>query len=192
MNSVDFQKLVATARSVRRFAADEPVTDDDLSALINAARLAPCGNNMQLIRYRVVVEEDETKRVFAHTHWAALFKDWDRPAPDEIPRAFIALCLPEAQASTSIRLMDVGIAAQTLCLAAAARKLGACIIKNFDKHVKEELRLSDYEPVLLVAFGYPAEQVVIDEAEDSTKTAYYRDDKDVHHVPKLTLEDVLL
>lgn len=192
MNGVDFQKLVASSRSIRRFATDESVTDDDLYALINAARLAPSGNNSQLIRYRVVVEEEEAKRVLAHTHWAALFKDWDGPTPQEMPHGFIALCLPEDQTSNPVRLMDVGIAAQTICLAAAARHLGACMIKSFDKHVQEEFSLDGYNVVLLVAFGYPAEQVVIDEAEDTSKTAYYRDEKDVHHVPKLALEDILL
>jgi hypothetical protein len=45
---------------------------------------------------------------------------------------------------------------------------------------------------LVIALGYPKEQVVIDEVSEGANLKYYRDDNQVHHVPKLKLENVLL
>ena len=45
---------------------------------------------------------------------------------------------------------------------------------------------------LVIALGYPKEQVVIDEVSEGVNLKYYRDDNQVHHVPKLKLESVLL
>lgn len=45
---------------------------------------------------------------------------------------------------------------------------------------------------LVISLGYPKEQVVIDEVSEGANLKYYRDDNQVHHVPKLKLENVLL
>jgi len=46
-----------------------------------------------------------------------------------------------------------------------------------------------YKPVLVIALGYPAETVVLEESDGNVK--YWRDSSGVHHVPKLPLEDIL-
>lgn len=43
-----------------------------------------------------------------------------------------------------------------------------------------------------MAIGKPAEEIHIVEIPESGKTAYYRDENDVHYVPKRKLDDVLL
>ena len=53
----DFQELVEGARTYRRYSG-ESVSEDVLCELVDAARLSPCGNNMQLLRFRVVSADD--------------------------------------------------------------------------------------------------------------------------------------
>jgi hypothetical protein len=45
---------------------------------------------------------------------------------------------------------------------------------------------------LVVALGYPKEEVVIENINESGDVKYWRDDKQVHHVPKRTLDDLIL
>lgn len=68
------------------------------------------------------------------------------------------------------------------------------MIGNFNaEKVKRTLELAEYlVPVLIVAFGEPGEQVVIKEISEGEDTRYYRDEKDVHYVPKRKLEDIIL
>ena len=41
-------------------------------------------------------------------------------------------------------------------------------------------------------FGKPAEKIVIKEIEEGEDIAYYRDENDVHYVPKRKLSDIIL
>ena len=53
-------------------------------------------------------------------------------------------------------------------------------------------KLTNLAPVLIVAFGKPAEKIVIKEIEEGENIAYYRDENDVHYVPKRKLEDIII
>ena len=68
------------------------------------------------------------------------------------------------------------------------------MIGNFSPAaIKETLELSpDLEPVLIVAVGKPDEKIVLTEAAPGDSVDYYRDDEDVHYVPKRRLQDVVL
>ena len=125
MNSKNFQDLVRSSRSYRRFAEDEPLSYGDLAALVNAARFAPSGNNMQTLRFHIAVEPAERSAIFSRLHWAAQLRDWNGPAAGERPTGYIAVCAPKALAANPIRLIDTGIAAQTIALAAASRGPGS-------------------------------------------------------------------
>ena len=45
---------------------------------------------------------------------------------------------------------------------------------------------------MIVAVGKPAEKIVLTEIGPDEPTAYYRDENDVHYVPKRRLRDILL
>ena len=49
-----------------------------------------------------------------------------------------------------------------------------------------------YEPALIIALGKPAEIVVIDEMNDEGDIKYWRDEKQIHHVPKRSLDDLIV
>jgi hypothetical protein len=44
----------------------------------------------------------------------------------------------------------------------------------------------------VLAFGYPAEEVVLEPVGPDGNTTYWRDESGVHHVPKRSLEEVLI
>ena len=83
------------------------------------------------------------RRGLPHLRWAALYKDWDGPAEGERPHGYVVICLPAELADNPIRLIDVGIAAQTMALAACARGLGCCMLRSFDAGLADELALPE-------------------------------------------------
>ena len=194
MNSKNFQDLVRSSRTYRRFAEEESLRHEDLAALVNAARFAPSGNNMQTLRFHIVVEPAERSTVFSCLRWAALLRDWDGPDAGERPTGYIAVCAPKDLATNPIRLIDAGIAAQTIALAAASRGLGCCMLKSFAPSVDDSMGVSaeGYATVLILALGVRGERVVLETSESEHGLAYWRDDEGTHHVPKLALEDLLI
>ena len=51
---------------------------------------------------------------------------------------------------------------------------------------------SQYEILLVLAIGKPAETVVIESLPEDGSINYWRDENQVHHVPKRSLEDIIL
>ena len=49
-----------------------------------------------------------------------------------------------------------------------------------------------YDILLAVALGKPKENVVIEAVGKDGSTKYWRDTQDVHHVPKRSLEDIIV
>ena len=46
--------------------------------------------------------------------------------------------------------------------------------------------------MLVVAIGEPKETIVLKEIDEGESIAYYRDENDVHYVPKRKLKDIIL
>ncbi len=119
---MDFHALVTAARTCRRFEEDKPLNMADLEWLADCARLAPSARNAQDLRFVLVGPGDMCGRLFALTRWAGALRDWGGPQPGERPTGFIAILLPTK--SNDLHLVDTGIAAQTMQLAAASRGWG--------------------------------------------------------------------
>jgi nitroreductase len=194
MTGSEFHELVRSSRTVRRFDEGSRVTREQLLGLVDAARLAPTGNNTQLLRFHVVDDSKTVEHCAASHGWAALFKDWDGPKPGERPTGYIAVCAPAGATGSAIRNLDAGIAAQTIMLAARSEGLGGCIVKSFRPSLADDLGISrqGYEILVLLAIGVPAERVVLEGVDPDRGTHYWRDEKGVHHVPKLPLGDLLI
>ncbi len=90
---------------------------------------------------------------------------------------------------------DEGIIAQTILLAAVEKGLGGCMLGSINREkLFEELGIDRerYTIDLVIALGKPAQETVIDDISIGESTAYYRDARGVHHVPKIRTEDLLL
>lgn len=180
-------------RRTIRFYKQEKVGRGSLEKLLEAARLAPCGGNMQRLRYVVISEDVEKVRaVFEQTAWGASVKprrspEWGKNAP----LAFILLTC--AGDGTSVAHADAGAAVQNMQLAATDLGLGCCWIGSFN-HAKTAEILEvpeDVTTLYLVAVGHPEEAYPVSEdAVEGDSIKYYLDDDDRLHVPKLTVESL--
>ena len=182
--------LVKRARSFRRYDPTKPVSTDDLKEFVEAARLTPSAGNLQRLRYLAVTEKSEVLTLTKEVKWAGYLTDWDGPSDGEAPAAYLILLSPE---STGVSQIDVGIAAETILLSAAEKGVGGCMILNFPREaLTERYNLAGkYKIELVISLGVPAEKVEIEEMKEGN-VRYYRDQNDVHRVPKRALSEVFL
>ena len=187
-----FRELVLKNRSYRAFDESRKLTREELLELVDLARLTPSSANRQPLKYHIAWEADKVAEIQGLTKWAAALPQLNLPRSGKRPTAFIVIC--QDMSVNSAFLVDVGIAAQTMLLAAAEKGLGGCMIGNFPKDkMAELLKLPEkVEPKLVVAIGKPAEEIVLCEVGEDGKTNYYRDEAGTHYVPKRKLDDILL
>ncbi|MDT8400251.1 MAG: nitroreductase family protein [Bacteroidales bacterium] len=182
--------IVRRNRSYRRFYQNERINREELVSLVNLARLSASGQNKQALKFLIVNDPEACDRVFPSTMWAGYLEDWDGPQKGEQPAAYIII-LGDTGLSNSFGV-DHGIAAQSILLGAAEKGYGGCMIGSIKKaKLRHDLEIpGKYEILLILALGKPKEKVVIDEVTDDD-IKYWRDDKDVHHVPKRSLDDLI-
>ena len=183
-------ELVRKARSCRRFRQDDPIPAELVRSLVDLARLVPSGANQQPLRYRMVTSAQQCAEVFPHTKWAAALKDWGGPAEGERPTAYIVIMAAAGRSAP----VDVGIAGQTIQLAATEQGYAACMLGAIDRPgIHKTLGLpGEWEIQLLVALGRCGETIVLEALPQDGNVAYWRSEDGVHHVPKRSLEQVLV
>ncbi len=185
-------ELVRSCRSIRRYQQDIPIEMTALEGLVEVARLAPSGGNLQSLRYALCADPAVNARVFPHLKWAGYLKDWDGPADGERPAGYVVML--QDPGVTRNPWADPGIACQTLVLAAAEQGLGACILGSVDRPaLRDALSLPEgLEILFVIALGHPAEIVRIDPLGPDGDIRYWRDEAGVHHVPKRALDELIV
>ena len=189
---MDFLELVKEARTCRRFDEAAELSEECLSWLVDCARLTPCAKNQQALRYVALKSAEARAALFPCLGWAGALPDWTGPKEGERPGGYLVVCLEGG--SRELARIDMGIAGQTIQLAAQSRGLAACMILSFNaEKVARVLELPEgVEPLLVIALGKPVEvrRIVPVPADGSLK--YWRDEEQVHYVPKRALSDILL
>ena len=183
--------LIKKNRSYRRFHEEVKISTEDLKDLVDLARLSPSGANLQPLKFMLSNEENMNKLIFKHLGWAAYLKDWDGPIEGERPAAYIVI-LGEKDPTKSYEY-DVALACQSMLLGAVEKGLGGCIFASIARaplslalNVPENLRIP-----LIIAIGKPKEEVIIEPIKNND-VKYWRDEKGIHHVPKRSLEDLIV
>lgn len=184
--------LVRKNRSYRRFYQDVKINRETLEELVDLARLTSSGGNLQSLKYYISCEEENNNLIFPHLKWAGYLKDWDGPTEGEKPAAYIVV-LGDKEISSNY-FWDHGLASQSMLLGACEKGLGGCMFSNYNKEVlRAALQIPErYEILLVIALGKPKEIVVIDELKDPKELKYWRDENQVHHVPKRKLQDIII
>ena len=184
--------LVQKSRSYRRFYQDAPISMDTLRELVDLARLSPSARNAQPLKFLLSCEPEKNAKIFATLAWAGYLKDWEGPKEGERPTGYIII-LGDATLSNGFGC-DHGIAAQSILLGAVEMGLGGCILGAVRRpELSEALGIpARYEILVTLALGKPKEIVVIDPLPPSGDIKYWRDSDAVHHVPKRSLDELIL
>ena len=150
---MEFQKLIESRRSIRKYDGSKKVTKEQIETLIAAATEAPSWKNSETARYYCVLSDEMTKRVreeclpgfnrersenaallvttFVHTR-AGFDKEGD----------------PDNEVGNGWGFYDLGLHNEILLLKAAELGLGS----------REVLEIPESEIVVsVIAVGYPAE-----------------------------------
>ncbi|MBR2121326.1 MAG: nitroreductase family protein [Lachnospiraceae bacterium] len=187
--------LVVKNRSYRGYDHSVKLTRQQLERYVEHARLCPSSVNRQPFKYFLACDEETVAVIQAQTGWARALPQMKLPHPGKEPAAFIVICQDDTlDANLNRYQRDVGAVAQTMLLAAVEEGLGGIMIGNFAAgEVAKVLHLPEnIHPLLIVAFGKPDEKIVLTGVGEDGDTNYYRDENDVHYVPKRALEEELL
>lgn len=187
-----FRDLVLANRSYRRFKQDEAIDRQTLIDLVDLARCTPSAANLQPLKYVLSCAPERNAVVFSTLAWAGYLPDWPGPSEGERPSAYIVvLCDTGIAKHTGC---DHGIAAQTILLGAVEKGLGGCMFGSIDRdRLRRELAIPEHLEILLViALGKPVEKVVLEDVGPDGSIKYYRDQDQVHHVPKRSLQEIIV
>lgn len=183
--------LILKNRSYRRFHQDTTISMETLKELVDLARISNSGANKQPLKYILVCDPETNAKIFDQIGWAAALKDWPGPEEGERPSAYIIVLGDTAIGMAGV---DHGIAITNILLGAVEKGLGGIMLATVKKDVvRADLDIDEkYEILLVVALGKPKEIVQLDAIDEDGPTVYWRDDNQVHHVPKRKLEDIIV
>lgn len=182
--------LIQKNRSYRRFDSSIAISEQQIRGWIDLGRMSASGRNMQPLKYVVVTQTETCNEIFPFLGWAGYLSNWKGPAENERPVAYIVVLKDRNISET--HYCDDGIAMQSILLGAVEEGFGGCILGSVNKSkVSRTLKLPESLEILwLIALGKPTEKVVLENSSGDIK--YWRDERDVHHVPKRPLDEIIV
>jgi len=183
--------LILKNRSYRKFHEEVNISSEDLRELVDLARLSPSGSNLQPLKFILSNEKERNKIIFENLAWAGYLKDWDGPEEGERPSAYIIILGPENPVKPFD--YDVALACQSMLIGAVEKGYGGCIFGSIKRiPLSKELNIPEHLKIqLIIALGKPKEKVCIDPIINND-VKYWRDENEVHHVPKRNLDDLII
>ncbi len=157
---MSFLELVLSRQSDRAFDGGRTVEPDKLERILEAARMAPSACNAQPWKFVVITEPDLAQKVGKAAAGLGMNK-FAKDAPVHIliveESANITSLLGGKVKDKHFPLIDLGIAASHISLAAEDEGLGSCILGWFDeKKIKELTGIPSSKRLLLdIVIGYP-------------------------------------
>ncbi|MEN8118695.1 MAG: nitroreductase family protein [Bacteroidota bacterium] len=181
--------LIIKTRSYRRFDSSVKISEKLIMNWIELARFSASARNSQPLKYAIVTNPETCESIFPNLGWAGYLTNWDGPAEGERPVAYVAVLNDKSIAQNYY--CDDGIAMQSIMLGAVEDGFGGCMIGSVNKkNVSKILELPNHLELLwIIALGKPAEEVVLETAQKDIK--YWRDENDVHHVPKRSMDELV-
>ncbi len=159
---MDFERLILTRQSDRKYASD-PVDREDILKCLEAARMSPSACNSQ--PWKFIVVDDKAK--LAEMADAAEGLGMNR-FTHGVP-VMVAVVMENMNTSARLgslvkrkdySMMDIGMAVEHFCLQAADLGLGTCIMGWFDeRRIARLLGVPRRKRIqLLIALGHPLNQ----------------------------------
>jgi nitroreductase len=148
---MEYTELIKKRSSIRGYKSD-PVEDEKLQIILEAARLAPTAANRQPFQIIIIHTEgrqEELRRIYD--------RDWFVQAP-----LVVVVCGEQSKAwirhdKASYVVVDAAIAMDHLILEATNQGLGTCWIGAFDDQVTREILglPEEIDPIVMTPLGYP-------------------------------------
>ncbi|MBP7088097.1 MAG: nitroreductase family protein [Candidatus Omnitrophica bacterium] len=186
---ISLYDLILSRRSIRLFK-QKKISLSIVRKAINAARLSPSAANLQFIEYLVIKNKSAREKISSHIRWANYIWPKRVPNKNQEPSLYI-LILVNLKKSPTPDKRDIGAAAENLILTFLSYGIGTCWIASIDKKaLKVFFKIPDcYELDSLIAAGFPAESPKLE--SNSLNIRYWLDSKNILHLPKRPLKDVL-
>ncbi len=163
---INFLQLTQQRQSVRKYS-EEPVSQTDIDYIMECVRMAPSACNRQPWQF-IIVESSEAKKKLHQCY----NRSWFTSAPLYI------VCLKNTEEnwirpedSHAHGDIDLAIAIEHLCLAAAERNLGTCWVCNFNVELAKNLfAQGSMEPVAIIPIGHVAADCPVAEKKRKSLT----------------------
>jgi nitroreductase len=155
---MEFFEVISKRKSYRNFSS-QPVEQEKILKVLEAARLAPSWQNRQCWRFIVVQNKDKINKIGRLNPFTLNINFFLR----KVPVIIVACANPKDSGERDGKdyyLVDTAIAMQHLILAATDLGLATCWIGAFDeKMIKHALEIPDeIRVVALTPLGYAAEK----------------------------------
>lgn len=156
---MDFERLILTRQSDRRYMPD-PVSREDILKCLEAARMSPSACNSQPWKF-IVVDDKAKLAEMADAAEGLGMNKFTRDVP-----VMVAVVLEKMNATARLgsllkhkdySMLDLGMAVEHFCLQAADLGLGTCIMGWFDeKRIARLLGVPRGKRIpLIISLGYP-------------------------------------
>ena len=185
----DVYDTICQRRTIRRFK-EKPISRTDLLKMVNAARLAPSGANIQPCEYIIVDAPKLVDALFPQLKWAGYIAPEGDPPEGERPVAYIVV-LVNLHRKKKGGEVDAAASIENILLAAWEEGIGSCWLGSINrKQIKTLLKIPHHLKIdSVVALGYSNENSVVEEAVDTIR--YWKDEENVLHVPKRRMDDIV-
>jgi nitroreductase len=151
--------------SVRKYS-ERLVEREKIERCIETARLAPSTCNSQPWRFIIVDDAELKEAIVRETYGKVLsFNSFSKEAPVLIlvisERKNLSAKIAGIIKKRDFSLIDIGIAAEHICLQAVEEGLGTCMLGWFDEGaIKRLLNIPRQKRIeLIITLGYPDESV---------------------------------
>ena len=160
-------ECIKTRRSIRKFT-EQPVTEDEVRQVVEAAAFVPSWKNTQIARYIVVTDKEKKDKLADN---CMLGFAYNQKTTHGAPALVVLTMIKERSGyerdgsfstpkEAGFEMFDAGIAAQTFCLAAWERGVGTVITGYFNEEkIMGLLNLPENQKVgCVIGLGYPDEE----------------------------------
>lgn len=184
-------EAIMNRRTIRKFE-QKKIDKKDLEKLVDCARVAAYGANVQPLKFAIIDDNKTLKNIYPFTKWAGALSD-GAPKENERPAAYIAVLGDTSIKSNGVFEVEAGAAVTTMMLEAVEMGLGTCWLGAIMRdEIKNLLKLDEkFNVVYLLAVGYPMQKSrMVDMTNGEFK--YFESEDGTINVPKRSLDEVLI
>jgi nitroreductase len=178
----ELQLEIIRNRQSDRAYLSTPIEEEKLKRILEAGRLAPSACNAQPWKFIVINDPDLKNKIADCTSSTVLgMNHFTKQAPVHVviveEKANFTSSAGSLIKGKHFPLIDIGIAAEHICLQAAAEGIGSCMLGWFDEvKVKKLLNIPKAKRVpLIITIGYPSKETREKRRKDISDIVSYND-----------------